>query len=262
MTDLAYEDRGSGEPVLFIAGWSGAGSSWHLFQAPAFLAAGYRVVTFDNRGVGATGDCDDFTAETMVADTAKLIESLDAGPVRIIAASMGSFIAQELMLSRPDLVHAAVLMATRGRHDRMRDFWHTAEIELATSGVALPPKYSVKTRLLDNFSPKTLDNDAAVAKWIAMLSASPITITPGLRRQFEVAPRGNRLSAYRGITHPVLVIGFADDVATPPFMGREVADALPDGRYLEIPDAGHLGFMERPEAVNDAALQFFAETWV
>ncbi|HET9877594.1 MAG TPA: alpha/beta hydrolase [Mycobacterium sp.] len=262
MTDLAYEDRGSGEPVLFIAGWSGTGNSWQLFQAPAFLAAGYRVLTFDNRGVGATGNSDDFTAETMVADTAELIESLDAGPVRIVAASMGSFIAQELMLARPGLVHAAVLMATRGRHDRMRDFWHTAEIELATSGIDLPPRYSVKTRLLDNFSPKTLNDDAVVAKWIAMLSASPIAMTPGLRRQFEVAPRNNRLSAYRNIEHPVLVVGFADDVATPPFMGREVADALPDGRYLEIPDAGHLGFMERSEVVNDAALQFFAETWV
>lgn len=262
MIDLAHEDRGSGEPILFIAGWSGTGSSWQLFQTPAFLAAGYRVITFDNRGVGATSNADDFTAETMIADTAELIESLDAGPVRIVASSMGSFIAAELMLARPELVHAAVLMAVRGRHDRMRDLWHAAEIELATSGVALSPKYNVKTRLLDNFSPKTLNDDAAVAKWIAMLGASPITMTPGLRRQFEVAPRNNRLSAYRNIEQPVLVIGFADDVATPTFMGREVADALSDGRYLEIPDAGHLGFMERPEAVNDAALQFFAETWI
>lgn len=261
MTDLAYEDRGSGDPVLFIAGWSGTGSSWQLFQTPAFLAAGYRVITFDNRGVGATSDADDFTAETMVADTAGLIEELGAAPVRIVASSMGSFIAAELMLARPELVHSAVLMAVRGRHDRMRDLWHAAEIELAGAGVELTPKYNVKTRLLDNFSPKTLNDEAAVAKWIAMISASPISVTPGLRQQFEVAPRNNRLSAYRAITQPVLVIGFADDVATPAFMGREVADALPEGRYVEIPDAGHLGFMERPEAVNDAALSFFAETW-
>ena len=43
----------------------------------------------------------------------------------------------------------------------------------------------------------------------------------------------------------------------PPHLGREVADALPNGRYLQIPDTGHLGFIERPDAVNAAILEFF-----
>ena len=90
---------------------------------PAFRAAGYRVITFDNRGVGATANADGFTAATMVADTAKLIERLDAAPVRLVAASMGSYIAQELMLAHPGLVSQAALMATRGRHDRTREFF-------------------------------------------------------------------------------------------------------------------------------------------
>ena len=66
------------------------------------------------------------------------------------------------------------------------------------------------------------------------------------------------MPAYRNITAPALVIGFADDVVLPPHLSREVADALPNGRYLEIPDTGHLGFIERPDAVNAAALEFFA----
>ncbi|HET9877596.1 MAG TPA: alpha/beta fold hydrolase, partial [Mycobacterium sp.] len=72
-------------------------------------------------------------------------------------------------------------------------------------------------------------------------------------------PEDNRLPAYRSINQPVLVIGFADDVITPPHLCREVADAMPNGRYLEIPDAGHLGFLEQPQLVNEAALKFFAE---
>ena len=67
------------------------------------------------------------------------------------------------------------------------------------------------------------------------------------------------LPAYRAITTPTLVIGFADDVVLPPHLGREVADALPNGRYLEIADAGHLGFIEKPQAVNAAVLDFFAD---
>ena len=76
--NLAYDDRGAGEPVLFIAGRGGAGRTWHLHQVPAFLTAGYRAITFDNRGIGATEKADGFGIEQMVADTAALIEKLDA----------------------------------------------------------------------------------------------------------------------------------------------------------------------------------------
>ncbi len=195
----------------------------------------------------------------MVADTAALIEKLDVAPARIVAVSMGSFIAQELMLARPELVRSAVLMATRGRHDRTRDFFRAAERELADSGVVLPSSYDAKVRLLESFSPKTLNDDAVVRDWIDMFTMWPTKSTPGLRAQTDIGPRDNRLPAYRSITVPVLVIGFFDDVVLPPHLGREVADVLPNGRYLEIPDAGHLGFIEKPQVVqNAAALDFFA----
>jgi pimeloyl-ACP methyl ester carboxylesterase len=257
VTNLAYDDQGTGEPVLCIAGRGGAGRTWHLHQVPAIVAAGYRVITFDNRGVGATANADGFTLQTMVADTAALIESLGIAPVRIVAVSMGAFIAQELMVSRPELVSQAVLMATRGRLDRAREFFRSAEDEFAASGVQLPVSYDAKIRLLESFSPKTLSNDEAVAEWIGMFTIWPIKITRGLIRQGAISPQGNHLAAYRNITTPVLVIGFADDVVTPPHLGREVANAIPRGQFLQLADTGHLGFLERPEAVNAAVLQFF-----
>jgi pimeloyl-ACP methyl ester carboxylesterase len=126
MINLAYDDRGSGEPVVFIAGRGGAGRTWHPHQVPAFTAAGYRCITFDNRGIGATENAEGFTIQTMIADTAALIESLDIAPARIVGVSMGSYIAQELMVVRPELVSAAVLMATRGRRDRTRQLFYDA----------------------------------------------------------------------------------------------------------------------------------------
>lgn len=246
---------------MFIAGRGGAGRGWHLQQVPAFLAAGYRTITFDNRGIGATADADGFTTETMVEDTAALIETLGAAPARIVAMSMGAYIAQELMLARPELVSSAVLMATRGRLDRVRSFFYTAEIALVAAGVELPAEYEAKVRLLENFSPKTLNDDQIVDDWITMFTTWPIKPTAGLRCQLDIGPASSRLAAYRNIRHPVLVIGFADDVLTPPHLCREVAEALPHGRYLQIADAGHLGFLERGAAVNAAALEFFADTW-
>jgi pimeloyl-ACP methyl ester carboxylesterase len=235
--NLAYDDRGSGDPVLFVAGRGGAGRTWHLHQVPEFLRAGYRCITFDNRGVGATENADGFTKDTM-----------------------GAFIAQELMVARPELVSAAVLMATRGRHDRARDFFRNAELELAESRVELSAAYDAKVRLLESFSPKTLDDDLAVRDWIEMFTMWPTKPTPGLKTQLGIVPEGNRLPAYRSITARTHVIGFQDDVVLPAHLGREVADAIPNGRYLEIPDTGHLGFIEAPQVVNTAALKFFADS--
>jgi pimeloyl-ACP methyl ester carboxylesterase len=177
-----------------------------------------------------------------------------------VAVSMGSFIAQELMLARPELVDRAVLLATRGRADRTREFFRSAEWEFAEAGVKLPPSYDAKIRLLESFSPRTLNDDAKVRDWIDMFMMWPSRNTAGLRTQLGIGPKENRLSAYRSITAPTLVVGFADDVVLPPHLGREVADAIPKGRYLEIPDAGHLGFIEQPQAVNAAALEFFADS--
>lgn len=258
--NLAYDDRGSGEPVLFIAGRGGAGRTWHLHQVPVFTRAGYRCVTFDNRGIGATESAEGFTTETMVGDTAALIEKLHLGPVRIVGVSMGSYIAQELMVARPELVTSAVLMATRGRHDRTREFFRQGEEALAASGVQLPVEFEAKFRLLESFSPKTLNDDNAVRDWIEMFTMWPQKPTPGIHTQLYIGPTDSRLSAYQNVTTPVLVIGFADDVVLPPHLGLEVANALPNGRFLEIPGTGHLGFIEKPQVVNTAILNFFADS--
>lgn len=256
--NLAYEDRGTGEPVLFIAGRGGAGRTWHLNQVPAFQRAGYRCITFDNRGIGATENAIGFSIDQMVADTAALITKLGAGPVRVVGVSMGSFIAQELMVARPELVSSAVLMATRGREDRARSFFREAERAWHAAGLEVPPEVDAKNRLLESFSPKTLNDDRAVQDWIEMFTMWPTKSTPGLRAQLAVAPDTNRLPAYGQVAAPVLVIGFADDRVLPPHLSREVADAFPLGRYLEIADTGHLGFIERPDVVNTAVLEFFA----
>lgn len=261
MVNLAYVDRGHGEPVLFIAGQGGLGRTWDLHQVPAFRAAGYRVITFDNRGVGATANADGFTTATMVADTAALIERLDVAPVRIVAVSMGAYIAQELLVARPELVRQAALMATRGRHDRVREFFRTAERELVKSGARLPPAYEAKCRLLEGLSPKTLNDDGSVQGWIDIFTMWPTKATPGLYAQYGVAPDNDRRPAYRGVPTSVLVIGFADDLVVPPHLGAEVADAFPNGHYREIADTGHLGFLERPDAVNAAILDFFAQEY-
>jgi pimeloyl-ACP methyl ester carboxylesterase len=81
-----------------------------------------------------------------------------------------------------------------------------------------------------------------------------------MRTQLSIAPQSSRLAAYQNVQTPALVIGFADDVVLPSYLGREVANAMPNATFLEIPGTGHLGFIEKPQVVNTAILNFFADT--
>jgi pimeloyl-ACP methyl ester carboxylesterase len=256
-TKLNYEVIGSGEPVVLVMGSAASGRVWQLHQVPALVDAGYRAITFDNRGLGPSDETGEFTIDDLVADTAGLIEHLGLGPCRVVGTSMGAHIVQELALARPDLVSGLVLMATRGREDFMREAIRAAELELRAADTVLPARHEAVVRAIENLSPRTLNDDAKIQDWLDLFEVAPTGWTPGLRAQHELRVPAGRLEAYRGITAPCLVIGFADDLQLPPHLGREVADAIPHARYLELEGCGHYGYLERPEAVNEALLTFF-----
>src|SRR5213593_3456441 len=113
---LAYDIFGEGEPVLLVCGTGQRAFTWQLFQVPALTEAGYRVVTFDNRGVPPSDSPPaPYTVKEMAEDAAGLIEHLDLAPCRVAGLSLGAMITQELALGHPDLVRCAVAMGTIGR---------------------------------------------------------------------------------------------------------------------------------------------------
>ncbi|WP_308431606.1 alpha/beta fold hydrolase [Streptomyces lucensis] len=253
---LAYSVHGTGDPIVMVMGTGGRAHTWMAHQVPAFVAAGHRVVVFDNRGSGP-GPVAPFTLSSMVDDTAALVEALDLGPCRIVGASLGAIIAQELALGRPELVRQAVFMATRGRTDMLRRAMVTAEIEQSEVGTRQPAGRLALRRALYNLSPHTLRDDARADTWLTLLEAPPDT-GAGYRCQLAATLVPDRLREYAKIRTPSMVITFADDIVTPPFLGGEVADAIDGCRYEEIPLCGHYGYLERPGDVNRIILDFFA----
>lgn len=252
---LAYERAGSGEPVLLIMGSGAAGRVWTMYQTPALQRAGYETVTFDNRGI-APSDAPPgrYSAADLVGDTIGLIEALELGPCRIVGTSLGAMIAQELAVVRPDLVRSAVLIATRARSDAFRRAMTMADRALAEAGLTLPPLYGAVGEVVRMFSPATLDDDRAVEVWLDLFELSGSGGAAG--GQAWATPEEDRRAALKGITAPCRVIAFADDRITPPHLGEEVADAIPDCDYVEVASCGHLGYLERPDEVNAAMIEF------
>jgi len=256
-----YDQAGRGEPVLLIPGTGARGRSWRLHQVPALVEAGYHALTLDNRGVGQSGPAKPgLTIHDLVADVVTVIETVLGRPCRLVGSSMGAFIVQELLVARPELCRQAVLMASRARPDAFSLAFAAAERNLFDSAVPVPADYDAVTRAMQNLSPRTLHDDLAVRDWLDVFELSPTDrVDPGQRAQLDVVLDTDRRPAYRSIRVPTLVISFADDLVAPPPRGRELASTIPSARYVEIPDAGHYGYLEQPEAVNAAMLDFFTE---
>ncbi|BCJ69501.1 alpha/beta fold hydrolase [Polymorphospora rubra] len=252
---LAYRRSGHGVPVLLIMGSSAGGRVWTVHQTPALNRAGYETITFDNRGVASSdAPAGDYALSDLVADTAGLIEALDLGPCHIVGTSLGAMIAQDLALRRQDLVRSLVLIATRARSDAMRRAQDAGDRALAAAGIRLPAAYrSVKTAL-EMLSPATLNSDTVVAEWLGVFEISGGDPVPG--QGTAVAGMGDRRRALSGITVPCRAIAFTDDLICPPHLVAEVADAIPKCDFVEISDCGHLGYLERPQVVNEAIVAF------
>ena len=92
---MYYEEEGSGEPVILIAG---IGANHRFWKGMVPLLKGYRVITLDNRGVGQTEYKGDIQIDTMADDIIHLMDYLHIYKAHIVGWSMGSQIAQSLAI--------------------------------------------------------------------------------------------------------------------------------------------------------------------
>ena len=112
--DAYYRREGEGPPVVLIMGTGLDHRCWDA-QVAEFRRS-YECIRFDNRGTGRTSSAGrDVSIRLMADDTASLMDELGVGRAHISGLSMGSCIAQELALSRPDLVETLQLHGTWGR---------------------------------------------------------------------------------------------------------------------------------------------------
>lgn len=253
---LAYERTGQGKRVLMIMGQAAGGNVWSMYQVPALYEAGYDVITFDNRGMPPSDvPPGDYSLADLVADTAGLIEALDVAPCRLVGTSLGAFVATELAISRPDLVTCCVLMAMRARTDAFRRALSAGESALARSGVRIPSAYDAPISVLQMFSPATLNDDAAIPVWLDIyeMAAGRREAASG---QDAIDLASDRRDALRAVPVPCRVIAFSDDLMCPAHLCMEAADAIPDCDYVEIGSCGHVGYLERPDEVNSAMIEF------
>jgi pimeloyl-ACP methyl ester carboxylesterase len=108
---LAYQDLGSGSPLVLINGFASTMDMWSP-RVLAALASHFRIIIFDHRGTGYSSASDDpFSISLFAGDTLALMDALGISRAHIIGLSMGASVAQELALSRPERVNRLVIVA-------------------------------------------------------------------------------------------------------------------------------------------------------
>jgi thioesterase CepJ len=261
---LSYEISGEGQPVLLIAGTGMSGAVWEFLGASSLREAGYQVITFDNRGVGASeGPPGPYSVADMAADTVALLEHVGAGRVLVVGLSLGGCIAQQLAVVRPDLVRALVLWASAGRTPAF--FRRLQEVEREIESVMpIPESLHLWEYLLISLPFTALQNDDALVEGLAALLAGGVEWSGGGRAgQFRADvdwDTADHSKLYPRIRCPCLVVAHEHDLIFPPAAGRAAARAMPSGTFLEIPGVAHGQAPDAAPRVLAEVVQFFAKT--
>lgn len=245
---LWYESRGDGPALLFIHDGLAHAEVWDAQVAD--LSRDHRVVRYDRRGYGRSPEAQG--PYSNLDDLSALIERLDLEQVVLIGASSGGRLAIDYVLEHPERVSALVLVGP------------------VVSGLGVSSFF--QARELGNYDP---DLDAKREKWIAdqwiiapgntaardrlreLLTAFPNDLDPGGYR-YQRAPKSAALPRLGEIKVPTLLVTGSADIPDVHVHVGAIEAAVPGARRVVLEHAGHLCYLERPDAFNALLRDFFS----
>ena len=253
-TSIYYEICGQGHPLLMIRGLGSNADHWYS-QLPA-LADRYRVITFDNRGIGRSSDPGGpFSVAMMADDTLGLMNALGLERPHVFGLSMGGMIAQELAIANPGRVGGLVLACTHaGGESQVRPAASVLDLFLEMVHVASPEAKAAAAPTL--FDPDNLAQRPELAREYAQISLKHPAGVEILTRQWHAVQGHGTCGRLFRIQSPALVLTGKADVLIPPGNSEILARCIKGARLALVPGGGHQILVEQPEACNRIVLEF------
>lgn len=251
---LAYDESGDGDPLLLISGLNGLAAPWQGI-VPG-LAARYRVITHDHRGLGRSDPWDgSYSVDQIASDVLGLMDHLGIARAHIVGHSLGGAVAQAIAADRPARVAGLAIYASWPGKDAFFDRTMLMRRDvLVHQGV----ESFLRTGPLGIYPPRWIrDNDIALA---AALPGA-IAAFPGVEKmlaRMQACLDHERRTSLPHISSPTLVIGMQDDVATPAYSSAEIAEAIPGASLVLLPYGGHNAHQVVPNEVLTHLLEFFS----
>ena len=249
--ELAYEERGTGRPLVLLHAFPLSSAMWDGLSLPC------RVITPDQRGFGRSPLGEDAPSLGACADdVVALLDRLGLDQVVLGGLSMGGYVAMELLRRAPERVAALLLADTKAQADTAEQ--RAGRLRTAETAEREGTGQLADTMLPALLGPTSLDRRPEVVSrvrgWVE--AAPPATVAWASR---AMAARPDSFEVLRSTDVPALVVVGEQDALSPVAQAQEMADALPQGRLLVVPEAGHLSAVEDPGAFGAGVTGFLEE---
>ena len=239
--NLCYNVRGDGQPLIMIAGFATAQNAW--FPLVRAFSKHYRVVTFDNRGIGGSDKpTGPYSTKMMAGDTIALMDHLGIDRAHILGGSMGGMIAQHIAIDHPQRVDKLILFSTSAGGQPLRDMlfdlaeattpnWNRSRSDFASADLR---------KLMGAMASRTFNrpfNRLVLVPLAKLLLRLGTTKVPA--GQIEAMMTHNVLDRLHLIHATTLVLTGSKDRLMPPHSSEVLASRIKGAKLVSIDGGSH-----------------------
>lgn len=262
---LAYRSIGTGTPLVLCTRFRGTLDTWDPAFLDAVAAHGFRVVTFDYSGLGASTGEKSYALPALVTDALDVIDGLNLGRVVVGGWSLGGLAAQVMVALHPDRISHAVLIGTGPPGPTAKApepiFFETAA----------HPENPFEDELILFFEPASAASRAAARRSADRIAARTTDVSAPVPWEWAVDHMAKRapgplfpadavLAALKVTAVPLLHIGGDHDVSFPVENWYALNRQLPTLQLVTFPQSGHGPQHQHPEAAAALVATFVRHT--
>ncbi len=253
--ELAVQRAGEGPTVLLVGGLGMPSITWDICGLPRSLVeAGFQVIKYNARGMSpSSAPAAPYSVADLAGDAAAILDHFRVERAMVVGYSMGCYVAQTLLRTRPRLVRALVLFAGL-QPSPVGAMVGEMELGLIERYGEVPREVLVFEQLLTTLHTPMLQDPATVQGWRQALSAGyeggwagPDGFKGQLAASQQWITAGEPTPAHLGaIDVPTLVLAFEHDLFFPPALCKAAARLIPAAEFAQIDGAGHGGIFTGP----------------
>ena len=249
---ISWEQQGAGTPLLLVMGHRWSRRMWHPIIDR--LAERFQVISFDNRGSGASDTPPDrYPLSAMTGDAVRVLDAAGVERAHVLGVSMGGVIAQDLAIHHGAKVDqlvlgcTAALTAAKMRLSRGRHLTYYLPDRLVNAA-GRPLLYG------------TLRTTPAIRRDLQVLAGESTTRAGLVGQALAVSDHAVDMDALRQLQHRALVLHGRKDKVVPIAWGEELAALIPDARLRVFDSAGHNFMATHPEETCAEVIGFLDPT--
>ena len=252
-TDFYYETHGSGHPVIFIAGYSCDHTTWLPILDK--MSKHFKVMLFDNRGVGQTQDDNSpLSIEKMAQDVMALSAQLGFEKPHIVGQSMGGCIAQTVAINHSDKIGKLCLLTTSAKWRTAMRYGFQSLLNMREDAISFDLIFDATQPWIFGEAFLQNTNNLTQLKKAMLNNLYPQTLQDQ-KRQFAMIEKFDTRNQLSNITSATLVAYGIQDIVSLPSDSHFIANNIPHAQLVEF-DCAHGIMFEQPVKLAQTLISF------